>query len=230
MFDSALRAIYSTLAPAGVNARLSTLIYHRVLSEPVPMLPYEPSAAQFERRMRWAQRHFNVIPLSDAVARLQSGTLPMRPLAITFDDGYADNERIAAPILSKLGMPATFFIATDYLDGGRMFNDSIVAAMGECKRSSLDLSELGLENYSLQSIDAQAARRLVDIAAGKGPGPCGAWSEGGTHLPTRRSRSTRRFNDDLIAGRCARSTRLCYRGTYGKPSHPCSVRPKCGTR
>ena len=40
MFDSALRAIYSTLAPAGVNARLSTLIYHRALAEPVPMLPY----------------------------------------------------------------------------------------------------------------------------------------------------------------------------------------------
>ena len=74
------------------------------------------------------RRHFNVIPLIQAVERLQSGVLPARALAITFDDGYANNEQIAAPILKKLGLPATFFIATAYLDGGRMFNDSIVAA------------------------------------------------------------------------------------------------------
>ena len=159
MFNNALRAVYSTFAPAGANARLSTLIYHRVLANPNPMLPDEPSGAEFERRMDWVRRHFNVIPLIEAVERLQSGVLPARALAITFDDGYANNEQIAAPILKKLGLPATFFIATAYLDGGRMFNDSIVAALGECRRHNLDLTELGLENYSLESVDHR--RRAV---------------------------------------------------------------------
>ena len=80
MLDSVLRAVYSTLAPAGANARLSTLIFHRVLAVPDPLLPDEPSAAEFEPRMRWVQRHFNVIPLAEAVARLDSGTLPARRL------------------------------------------------------------------------------------------------------------------------------------------------------
>ena len=153
MLDSVLRAVYSAIAPAGADARLSTLIFHRVLQAPDPLLPDEPTAAEFEARMRWVQRHFNVIPLAEAVARLQSRTLPTRSLAITFDDGYADNEQIAAPILRKLGLPATFFIATGYLDGGRMFNDSIIAAVRSCKRGSLDLTELGLGIHSLESLE-----------------------------------------------------------------------------
>jgi peptidoglycan/xylan/chitin deacetylase (PgdA/CDA1 family) len=153
MLDRVLRAVYSTLAPAGANARLSTLIFHRVLATPDPLVPDEPNAAEFEHRMRWLQRHFNVIPLADAAARLSSGTLPARPLAITFDDGYADNQQIAAPILSRLGLPATFFIATGYLDGGRMFNDSIIAAVRGCKRDNLDLTELGLGIHSLASLE-----------------------------------------------------------------------------
>jgi peptidoglycan/xylan/chitin deacetylase (PgdA/CDA1 family) len=41
------------------------------------------------------------------------------PLAcITFDDGHADNFHIALPILQGHGLPATFFIATGFLDGG----------------------------------------------------------------------------------------------------------------
>ena len=159
MFSNVLRAVYSTLAPAGVNARLSTLIYHRVLEDPDPMLPDEPSGEEFEHRMRWVQRHFNVLSLIEAVERLQSGALPERALAITFDDGYANNERIAAPILKKLGLPATFFIATAYLDGGRMFNDSIVAALRDCPHRKLDLTEVGLENYSLESLEHR--RRAV---------------------------------------------------------------------
>ena len=153
MLDSVLRAVYSAIAPAGAHARLSTLIFHRVLASPDPLLPSEPSAAQFEARMRWVQRHFNVIPLAEAITHLQSRTLPTRSLAITFDDGYADNEEIAAPILRKLGLPATFFIATGYLDGGRMFNDSIIAALRDCRRDSLDLTELGLGVHTLASIE-----------------------------------------------------------------------------
>ena len=157
MLDSVLRAVYSVIAPAGARARLSTLIFHRVLQTPDPLLPSEPSATEFEARMRWVQRHFNVIPLDQAIARLRSRTLPARSLAITFDDGYADNQQIAAPILRKLGLPATFFIATAYLDGGRMFNDSIIAALRDCKRASLDLTELGLGIHSLESLEHRRA-------------------------------------------------------------------------
>ena len=171
MLDSALRAVYSAMAPAGARARLSTLIFHRVLSAPDPLLPSEPDATEFEARMRWMQRHFNVIPLAEAIARLQSRTLPARSLAITFDDGYADNQQIAAPILRKLGLPATFFIATGYLDGGRMFNDSIIAAVRGCKRASLDLTELGLGIHSLESPEQRRSAISMLLPQVKGLDP-----------------------------------------------------------
>ncbi|MCK7493591.1 MAG: polysaccharide deacetylase family protein [Comamonadaceae bacterium] len=55
--------------------------------------------------------------------RLGEGTLPARALAITFDDGYADNHDVALPILRRHGLNATFFVATGFLDGGIMWND-----------------------------------------------------------------------------------------------------------
>jgi len=60
-------------------------------------------------------------------------------------------------------MPATFFIATGYLDGGCMFNDSIIAALRHCKNRSLDLTEIGLGVHSLGSIEQRrlAINRLL---------------------------------------------------------------------
>jgi peptidoglycan/xylan/chitin deacetylase (PgdA/CDA1 family) len=41
--------------------------------------------------------------------------------AVTLDDGYEDNFRVAAPILRRLGVPATFFVVSDYVQTGRLF-------------------------------------------------------------------------------------------------------------
>ena len=46
-----------------------------------------------------------VLPLGESLERLARGDLPARAVAITFDDGYADNRTIAMPILQALGLP-----------------------------------------------------------------------------------------------------------------------------
>ena len=106
--------------------RLSVLAYHRVLPAHDPLFPGEPSAAEFEQRMRWVQANFDVLALGEAVRALREHRLPRRALSITFDDGYADNYTVALPILRRLGLPATFFVATGFLDGGCMFNLSLI--------------------------------------------------------------------------------------------------------
>ena len=68
-------------------------------SPPGRAFPGEPDARELESRMRWVKCWFNVLPLGEAVVRLGEGRLPERPLSITFDDGYADNATVAAPIL-----------------------------------------------------------------------------------------------------------------------------------
>lgn len=111
------RPLFSTLSPAGSGARLSILIFHRVLPAPDPLFPGEPDAQRFDEICRWLAKWFRVLDLNDALAGLRRGDLPARAAAITFDDGYADNSDVAVPILQRHGLTATFFIATGYVDG-----------------------------------------------------------------------------------------------------------------
>ena len=115
---SALAALIRYLSPSGTRARLSILIFHRVLPEPDPLAPELPDRVRFEQILQWLKSWLNVLPLDQAVRRLSTGTLPERAASITFDDGYADNCTVALPLLLKHGLPATFFIATGFLDGG----------------------------------------------------------------------------------------------------------------
>lgn len=143
------RQVGNWLSPAGRNARLSILIYHRVLAEQDPIFPHEPTAASFDAQLSRLKATFNVLPLAEAVTRLKTGTLPARAACITFDDGYADNVTQALPILQKHGLHATFFIATSYLNGGRMFNDTVIEAVRHCRKDEIDLGMLGLGRHKV---------------------------------------------------------------------------------
>jgi peptidoglycan/xylan/chitin deacetylase (PgdA/CDA1 family) len=127
--QSKLLQAAGTLASRRGPASLLVLIYHRVLPTRDPLLPDEPDAADFSAQMDLIGRNFRVLPLREAVQRLRSGDLPARSVSITFDDGYANNCEVALPILRERGIPATVFVATGFLNGGRMFNDTVIEAI-----------------------------------------------------------------------------------------------------
>jgi peptidoglycan/xylan/chitin deacetylase (PgdA/CDA1 family) len=159
-----LKPLLGMMSPAGQRGRLSVLIFHRVLPHPDPLFPDEMHAQQFNRVCGWLAAWFNVLPLDVAARHLDAGTLPARAACITFDDGYADNCTVAMPILQRHGLTATFFIATGFLDGGRMWNDTIIATIRGCKTDVLDLNTLGLGCRPLQSIEDRrsAVVALID--------------------------------------------------------------------
>jgi peptidoglycan/xylan/chitin deacetylase (PgdA/CDA1 family) len=154
-----LRASFSLVSPAGPRARLSILIFHRVLRQPDVLAPGELDVKRFSALCGWLARWFNVLPLEGAVQRLQSGTLPARALAITFDDGYADNHDVALPVLQRYGLCATFFIATGFLDGGRMWNDSVVEAVRATRKTSLALGDVGMAGIACVPVGTIDERR-----------------------------------------------------------------------
>ena len=139
------------------RGRLLILTYHRVCQQPDALIAGNAHAGGFRRQMQMLACAFNVLPLVDAVERMHAGTLPSRAVCITFDDGYADNAEVAAPILAHYGLPATFFIATGFLDGGRMWNDTIIETVRAARGHALELGALGLGRIALDGAAARSA-------------------------------------------------------------------------
>ena len=144
---------YRLLSPGGSSAKLDIFIFHRVYCSLDPMAPGEPDVTRFERLVRFLSRAFTLLPLEEAASRLASGTLPAAAACITFDDGYADNLILAAPILARFDAPATIFIATGYLDGGRMWNDTVIESIRKTSVETLDLADLGLPVVPLTTLE-----------------------------------------------------------------------------
>jgi peptidoglycan/xylan/chitin deacetylase (PgdA/CDA1 family) len=99
------------------NQRLLILCYHGISFEDEH--EWSPglylSAGGFRERMRiLAEGGYSVLPLGEALQRLQNGTLPPRSVAITFDDGEYNFHALAYPILKEFGLPATLYVATYY--------------------------------------------------------------------------------------------------------------------
>jgi peptidoglycan/xylan/chitin deacetylase (PgdA/CDA1 family) len=132
---------------------LSILIYHRIVAEPDSLVPDEVSAKEFDWHMKVLARWFNVLPLCEGAARLREGSLPARAACVTFDDGYADNVTVALPILRSRGVPATFFLATGFIDGGRMWNDTVIETVRAAPGNALDARPLGLDTLDIGTLD-----------------------------------------------------------------------------
>lgn len=124
--------------------RLSILSYHRVLTSSDYLRPGVPTVSEFEWQMALISKYFNPMPLLEARQRLEKGTLPENAICVTFDDGYKDNLEIAAPILKKYSIPATFFIATGFQDGSIMWNDWIIESVRSSTAASITIEDLNL--------------------------------------------------------------------------------------
>lgn len=75
------------------------------------------TGATFEQRMRFlVARGYPILTLDAALDGLASGTLPDGATVITIDDGWYGTYRLMAPVLHELGLPATLYVATYYLE------------------------------------------------------------------------------------------------------------------
>ena len=152
----------SSLVALG-DQRLNILIFHRVLELFDFMRPGEITAKEFDQKMRLIAKYFTPLPLLEATERLKNGTLPQRAICVTFDDGYRDNAEIAFPILKKWNISATFFVASGFLDGGRMWNDTVIETVRNCQDKELSLTDLGLDTFLTETEQAKekAAQTII---------------------------------------------------------------------
>ena len=99
------------------NGELVVLMYHGIVKEQ-PNIPdwCLVTAENFESQLIELKRHFNILPLSEAIQKLQDGEIDGPTAAITFDDGYKNNHDLAWPVLERLEVPATIYLSTNLID------------------------------------------------------------------------------------------------------------------
>ncbi len=151
---------------------LTILMYHGIVEQPLePFCWHQLARDAFERQIDWVARHMHVLPLDDALARLDHGTLPEHACAITFDDGYRSNVTLAEPILARHGMTATVFLPTDAIgDGELLWPDRVYAALAGARGPDGSADDIDALLDTLKALPRAAKdARLAELAATHGP-------------------------------------------------------------
>lgn len=97
--------------------RAHIVLFHRV-DDDYAGNPISCTTAEFEAYCHFFKRYFDAVRLSELAAGVQQRSDLSGKLAITFDDGYADNVE-AAQMLRERGLPACFYIATGFIGTDR---------------------------------------------------------------------------------------------------------------
>lgn len=134
------------------------LAYHQVGEEDDI---YSVTAGQFEEQMKYLQENgYRAISLEDLFQFYEgTGTLPEKPVIITFDDGYSDNYLTALPIMEKYGMSATVFVVPSLISTLDYLSWQQVTKMQEQRTEigSHTMSHVGMNEISLKEQRWEAA-------------------------------------------------------------------------
>lgn len=102
---------------------IAVLVFHRVADDRANS--WTTSTADFVAGMRWLKSRFELISLAEVHERLRSRHSPRPAVCITFDDGYADNCRVALPLLVEERIPCTYFVTTKPVLEGTPFTHDV---------------------------------------------------------------------------------------------------------
>jgi len=128
----------------------AVLCYHRVVDRPPPDDFFDVergiSAALFEQQIRFMLRYFDPVKPSEIKTHLPAG---QRQFAITFDDGCEDNYSVAAPILERLGVSASFFVVKDFIgENQRFWWESLAGILRQTKQTQGQFEDLFPEDIA----------------------------------------------------------------------------------
>ena len=104
---------------------IKILTYHGICPDELFNEKWIPShfvkLSEFGKQMEYISKYFKPISLKEAIRALKSRRFSSKMVVITFDDGYANNFHLALPVLQKLGIPATIFLTTRYIEKQDLF-------------------------------------------------------------------------------------------------------------
>lgn len=155
--------------------RVPILCYHRIETPPAPnagdtnFVTPELFGAHLRALTSLGFRGVTVAEL----LRWQrgEGTLPARPLAITFDDAYASIVEHAFPQLAAIGWPSTIFAVTGYLGRTNRWDPEAppsvlldASALRDARRAGHDVGAHTRHHRRLKGLDAGACHEELAVA------------------------------------------------------------------
>jgi len=163
-------AAVSPAAPSGRQASTSRhvavpiLLYHHISGAPAgathPRLWVSPG--RFRRQLATlAQAGYRAVTIADVWRAWHgTGTLPDKPIVLSFDDGYPSQYRHAARIMRAYGWPGVLFLQVGRLDDARGLG------RGQVEQMIADGWELGAHTRTHPNLTTLDATRLQDEVAG----------------------------------------------------------------
>ena len=115
----------SRLFPVRSLFKLTTPVflpfYHVVSNQNLPHIQnyHYRNTAQFEKELDFYLKHFTPVPLEYLIEHPHSKE---KIFHLSFDDGLKECTEIIAPLLLKKGIPATFFVNTDFVGNKTLFH------------------------------------------------------------------------------------------------------------
>ncbi|GGO65674.1 polysaccharide deacetylase family protein [Nonomuraea cavernae] len=140
--------------------RVPILMYHSVTDTPnEETRPHSVRPSDLEEQLAYlAESGFTPMTLGDLVASLnKTSAMPVKPIVITFDDGYADFHSHALPLLERHRFPATVFLTSGWVAdagpdaAGRALDDML--SWGQAREIAQTGIEIGGHSHSHPQLD-----------------------------------------------------------------------------
>ena len=141
------------------------LEYH-VLGAPAADAPYPElyvSRPDFHQQMDWLEQHgYEAVTLEEVErAWYQGGTLPAKPVVISFDDGYRPQFTYALPELRKHGWPGVLNLKAEGSDLYESNVKAMIAAGWELASHTIDHSDLTTLGAAELKRETAGAREIL---------------------------------------------------------------------
>ena len=136
--------------------------------------------SSLEKQLLFLKKHFEIVGLSGSVSEARRSAKPR--IALTFDDGYRNNAVVAAPVLRRHRVPATFFVCNRHTQSDSYLWFSYLRALEkhfvgngfQCHGEFIDMS---------RSRRQESCRRLREHLLSLRPHPSAMYLEIENHLP-----------------------------------------------
>lgn len=111
------------------------LTYHSALRQPQEFsIWHHMDAQQLEAQLAWLAQHCHCISVHELMTGVAAKKLPKKAVAVTFDDGFANNLHVVLPMLERYRIPATFFIAAGFIGTDRMLWPEVLGCLVSATR------------------------------------------------------------------------------------------------